>query len=92
MVLIFFVFQFGFSVQVEQQHLRRLHSDQFNVRFVVNRRRVAADQRLAVQLHFALGDVNPRMESGVQLVRDPVCHRPGLAVRSDEGNCEILED
>jgi hypothetical protein len=62
-------------VQVEQQHLRRLHADQFDVRFVINRRRVTAGQCLAVQFHFALGDVDPRMTSRVQLVRDPVLRR-----------------
>ncbi len=75
------------SVQVEQQHLRRFHADQFDVRFSVNRRRVAAGQRLAVQFNFALGDVDPRMASGIQLVRDPVFRRqlgqPELGVLMD---------
>ena len=52
-------------VQVEQQHLRRFHADKFDCRFAINGHGVTAEQRLAVQFYFTIGDVNPRVTSGI---------------------------
>ena len=58
------------SVQVEQQHLRRLRGHEPHVGFVGDRRGIARLERVAVELHFAFGHMHPGMTARLQRVRD----------------------
>src|SRR5262245_1718103 len=59
-----------YSVQVEQQYLRRPCRREFDLSLVCERCCVTAAKSLAVQLHFAFGYVEPH----VALWRDRVRH------------------
>ena len=68
-------------VQIEQQHLRRLRGAEFQRGFFVHRCGVTAHERFAVQHHFALGDMNPRIATRRQLVTDAL---PSIEFREPE--------
>lgn len=57
-------------VEIENENLRRLLCDNFEWGFLAHCRSITVVECFAIEGHFALGDVNPCVATGGEVVRD----------------------